>query len=180
MKRRGLCSAWAWRALRRRSSWAKVETPSTRPRAHRQNSWSLAERRAHCKGFAAPCARLRLAPAPVPCAPRPAVCLPSTVRARSAKGEQAMSIYTLTDPETRFIAAAMRRCGGRWNGVRNVWMFGSGADAADAALALHRATRATPAMREQLQSMIDDGTAVAAWNYDETQPIDLDALSFTQ
>ena len=91
-----------------------------------------------------------------------------------------MSIYTLTDPETRFIAAAIRRCGGRWNGVRNVWMFGSVADAADAALELYGATRATLAMREQLQSMIDDGTAVAAWNYDETQPIDLDALSFTQ
>ena len=91
-----------------------------------------------------------------------------------------MSIYTLTDPETRFIAAAMRRCGGRWNGVRNVWMFGSVADAADAALELHRATRATLAMREELQSMIDDSTAVAAWNYDETQPIDLDVLSFAQ
>ena len=91
-----------------------------------------------------------------------------------------MSIYTLSDPDTKFCAAAMRQCGGRWNGVRSVWMFGSVADAADAALELYRATRATVAMREELQSMIDDSTAVAAWGYDETTPTDLDALSFAE
>ena len=89
-----------------------------------------------------------------------------------------MSIFTINDPDTKFCSAAMRQCGGRWNGVRNLWMFGSVADAADAALELYRATRATAAMREELQSMIDDSTAVAAWGYDETSPIDLDALSF--
>jgi hypothetical protein len=91
-----------------------------------------------------------------------------------------MSIYTINDSDTKFCAAAMRQCGGRWNGVRSVWMFGSIADAADAALELYRATRATIGMREELQSMIDDSTAVAAWNYDETSPFDLDALSFAE
>jgi hypothetical protein len=101
-------------------------------------------------------------------------------REDARKEKQRMSIYTISDPDTKFCAAAMRQCGGRWNGVRNVWMFGSIADAADAALELYRATRATIAMREEIQSMIDDGTAVAAWSYDETTPIDLDGLSFAE
>lgn len=89
-----------------------------------------------------------------------------------------MQVYTIDDPDTKFCPAAMRECGGRWNSVRNVWMFGSVADAADAAVELYRATRATIAMREELQSMIDDGTAVAAWEYDETRPLDFDTLAF--
>ena len=89
-----------------------------------------------------------------------------------------MQVYTIDDPDTKFCPAAMRECGGRWNSVRNLWMFGSVADAADAAVELYRATRATIAMREELQSMIDDGTAVAAWEYDESRPVDFDALAF--
>ena len=91
-----------------------------------------------------------------------------------------MQVYTIDDPDTKFCPAAMRDCGGRWNSVRSVWMFGSIADAADAAVELYRATRATIAMREELQSMIDDGTAVAAWSYDETAPFDLETLSFSE
>jgi hypothetical protein len=91
-----------------------------------------------------------------------------------------MQVYTINDPDTKFCPAAMRECGGRWNSVRNVWMFGAVADAADAAVELYRATRATVAMREELQSMIDDSTAVAAWEYDETRPVDLDTVPFAE
>jgi hypothetical protein len=96
-----------------------------------------------------------------------------------ARKEKKMHVYTIDDPDTKYCAEAMRRCGGSWNGVRKVWMFGSLSDAADAALELYRATRATIAMREELQSMIDDGTAVAAWNHDETSPLNIEALSFS-
>jgi len=91
-----------------------------------------------------------------------------------------MSIYTISDPDTRFCRKAMRQCGGHWNAMRNVWMFACAADAADAALELFRATRATPAMREELESMIADSTAVAAWEYDEAAPLELDAVSFME
>lgn len=91
-----------------------------------------------------------------------------------------MSIYTISDPDTRFCRRAMRQCGGRWNAMRGVWMFACAADAADAALELFRATRATPAMREELESMVADSTALAAWEYDGTEPLELETLSFTE
>ncbi|MFZ1124192.1 MAG: hypothetical protein WAN59_03505 [Candidatus Baltobacteraceae bacterium] len=91
-----------------------------------------------------------------------------------------MSIYTINDPDTKFAAKAMKACGGAWNPVRKVWMFASIADAADAALELYHVTRATIPMLEELRSMIEDGTAVAAWEYDETRPLDLEALSFEE
>jgi hypothetical protein len=89
-----------------------------------------------------------------------------------------MAIYTVNDPDTKFATKAMVACGGAWNPVRKVWMFASIANAADAALELYRVTRATIPMLEELRSMLADGTAVAAWEYDETQPLDLEALSF--
>ncbi len=89
-----------------------------------------------------------------------------------------MAIYTINDPDTKFATKAMVACGGAWNPVRKVWMFASIADAADAALELYRVTRATIPMLEELRSMLEDGTAVAAWEYDETQPLALEALSF--
>ncbi|MGP6190422.1 MAG: hypothetical protein ACLPSH_10160 [Vulcanimicrobiaceae bacterium] len=88
-----------------------------------------------------------------------------------------MAIYTISDDATRFCPQAMVQCGGRWNPEKKAWMFSELADAADAALELYRATRATPAMREEILSMIADGTAVAAWNHDELAPFDVDALS---
>jgi hypothetical protein len=91
-----------------------------------------------------------------------------------------MAIYTISDEATRFCPQAMLRCGGRWNPERKTWMFTSLADAADAAIELYRATRATPEMREEILSMIADGTAVAAWNHDELAPFDVDALSREQ
>ncbi len=88
-----------------------------------------------------------------------------------------MAIYTVNDPDTKFATKATVACGGAWNPVRKVWMFASIADAADAA-ELHRVTRATIPMLVELRSMLDDGTAVAAWEYNGTRPLDLDALSF--
>ncbi len=88
-----------------------------------------------------------------------------------------MAIYTISDDATRFCPQAMVQCGGRWNPERKAWMFRELSDASDAAIELYRATRATPSMRDEILSMIADGTAVAAWNHDELAPFDVDALS---
>ena len=88
-----------------------------------------------------------------------------------------MAIYTISNEETRFCRQAMIQCGGCWDDERKLWMFRQLADAADAALELYRATRATPEMREEILSMIADSTAVAAWNHDELAPLDVNSLS---
>ena len=88
-----------------------------------------------------------------------------------------MAIYTISDEATRFCRKAMIQCGGRWDSERKGWMFRHLADAADAAIELYLATRATPAMREEILSMIADGTAVAAWNHDPLAPFEIESLS---
>ena len=88
-----------------------------------------------------------------------------------------MAIYTISNEETRFCRQAMVQCGGCWDDERKLWMFRQLADAADAALELYRATRATPEMREEILSMIADSTAVTPGITNELAPFDVDSPS---
>jgi hypothetical protein len=78
--------------------------------------------------------------------------------------------WTIRDERTTFCVRAMRACGGAWMGQSVGWLFREEDDHANALMELYRATRATPNQREQLLSMIADGTAILAWESD------LDAL----
>jgi len=86
-------------------------------------------------------------------------------------------LYTIKDARTVHCRDRMAAMDGEWNGVTGAWMFGNPQSAANALCELHRATRATPTMRETLFAMIADGTAQAAWDYDPlTRAIDVDSL----
>jgi len=90
-------------------------------------------------------------------------------------------LYTIDDSRTIYCKARMIIHGGVWNPVTKLWMFSDAGDCANALCELHRATRASIAMRETLHEMIADGTSVAAWNFDPMSDVlDVDSLEYAE
>ncbi len=90
-------------------------------------------------------------------------------------------LHTIDDARTLYCKARMIAHRGVWNPVTKLWMFGNADDCANALCELHKATRASIAMRETLHEMIADGTCVAAWNFDPASDVlDVDALEYAE
>ena len=76
------------------------------------------------------------------------------------------TLYTVSDPRTKFCRAAMKANSGVWNPITQAWMFVAAEDAANALCALYQTTRPSLNQREALLEMAADGTGASAWDFD--------------
>jgi len=76
------------------------------------------------------------------------------------------TLYTISDPRTKFCRAAMKANSGVWNPITQAWMFVAAEDAANALCALYQTTRPSSNQREALLEMAADGTGASAWDFD--------------
>ena len=76
------------------------------------------------------------------------------------------TLYTVSDPRTKFCRAAMKANSGVWNPITQAWMFVAAEDAANALCALYQTTRPSLNQRDALLEMAADGTAGSAWDFD--------------
>jgi hypothetical protein len=76
------------------------------------------------------------------------------------------TLFTITDPRTKFCRAEMKANNGVWNPITQAWMFAAAEDAANALCALYQTTRPSMYQREALLEMAADGTGASAWDFD--------------
>ena len=76
------------------------------------------------------------------------------------------TLFTITDPRTKFCRAEMKANNGVWNPITQAWMFAAAQDAANALCALYQTTRPSLNQREALLEMAADGTGASAWDFD--------------
>jgi hypothetical protein len=76
------------------------------------------------------------------------------------------TLFTISDPRTKFCRAEMKANSGVWNTITQAWMFVAADDAANALCAVYRTTRPSLNQREVLLEMAADGTGASAWDFD--------------
>jgi hypothetical protein len=75
-------------------------------------------------------------------------------------------MYRISDSATHFCSRALSSLSGRWDPAAQAWTFHSLDDATEALFILYRATRASSAQRDTLASLIEEGLAAQAWDFD--------------